>query len=69
MNTNELKAAARCEDFSLCDESGSKVSIFKKNFALKKVLTKFDNKTYSARIESDDTPIDVSIKTEIANVF
>jgi len=69
MNSNELKASAKTEDHNNLDDSENKISIFKKNFALKKVLTKFDNKTYSARVETDDTPIDVSIKIEIANVF
>lgn len=70
LTINELKTEmAKLEDSSNLDEKENKVSIFKKNFALKKVLSKFDNKTYSARVVTDDTPISVQIKIQIAQIF
>ena len=36
---------------------------------MKKVLSKFDNKTYSERLESDDISIEVLIKIQISKVF
>lgn len=67
-NAMKNEAQAPDKNVNLDFEMGNQ-QIFKKNIALKKVLSKFLNKTYQATIDSQSMDHTVKIKIQISKIY